>query len=139
MASSVVQAFNSVGEGLNSVGRDFGKLFGEYRGSGADAIDAANNGTDEDKKKYYAGGEGMYSPAIGNPEEMYQANLLKRTEEARAKQVIKNNSEVLDAKKGSTAGRASGRSGTISETSAPQGSLLGGGTASIGSKTLLGQ
>lgn len=135
MASSVTQAFNSINNGITNIGRDFGKLFGEQRGNGADAVDAVNNGTDEDKKKFLSGQYGSPVTQIGKSlEQEYQENLASRTEEGKVKQEEKNKALVSEAKKNSTAGTRSGRQGTIAG-----GTLLGGGAASIGSKTLLGQ
>lgn len=135
MASVLAQ----INDGLTNIGRDFGKLFGEQRGSGADTLDAIKRGTDEDKKKFFEGQYGNNFEVGKSLEQQYQENLTKRTAEARDQQIKENNVNVLKSKKTSSAGQASGRQGTTSGVSSVGGSLLGGGSASIGSKTLLGQ
>ncbi len=120
MASAVTQAISAIGD----LGTKFGTAFGIGGSSltpdmlSADMAASVNN-------------------VMGNTD----AKLVdaKSKAEAEKKRLELEAGKVINAKKNSSAGQASGRQGTMASQSVSGGSLLGGGQASIGSKTLLGQ
>lgn len=132
MASGVAQTFSSLGGSITDLGKKFKEAVnwdnmgrvGEAVATGGaslyiNAVDDANNAaTNRVQTQNKAQGEAV----------------MKGLEDADAAAKANEATKVMAAKKNSTAGTASGRQGTIAG-----GTLLGGGAASIGSKTLLGQ
>lgn len=132
MASSVVQAVNSIGDGITGLGKKFKDATGwDNMGRIGEAI--------------ATGGVSLYTNAIDDANNAATARVQTQNQaenERVAKKLededilVKQNEakNVMNAKKNSSARSASGRQGTMSG-----GTLLGGGDSSIGSKTLLGQ
>lgn len=132
MASGVAQTFSSLGNSVTDLGKKFKEVtnwdnmgrIGEAVATGGaslyvNAVDDANNAaTNRVQTQNKANNELIY-------DRLDKADIKSKEDEA---------AKVMAAKKNSTAGTASGRQGTMAG-----GTLLGGGAASIGSKTLLGQ
>lgn len=132
MAAAVTQAFESIGNNVTQLGKKFKEVTGYDRLS-------------RDQQAFLTGGASEVYDAVdrsnaGATERVQTQNkaqgeaVMKGLEDADAAAKADEAKKVMAAKRNSTAGSASGRQGTMSG-----GSLLGGGQASIGSKTLLGQ